>query len=232
MKTLSVVMPCYNEESTISEIVEAVRAAPRCDLDLELIVVNDCSKDRSREILEGKLRSKIDKIIHHEVNRGKGAALQTGFQAVSGDIVLIQDADLEYDPQDYARLLQPILEGKADVVYGSRFQGGQPHRVVYFWHMIGNKLLTLLSNMFTNINLTDMENCYKVFHADVLKKLQIEECRFGCEPEITAKIARLGVRVFEVGISYNGRTYTQGKKIGWKDGFRALYAIMKYNLFR
>ena len=174
----------------------------------------------------------VDKILFHEVNQGKGAALRTGFRAATGDVVVVQDADLEYDPQDYPRLLQPILEGKADVVFGSRFQGGQPHRVVYFWHMVGNKLLTLLSNMATNINLTDMETCYKVFRREVLQRIEIEENRFGFEPEITAKVARLGVVIYEVGISYYGRTYAEGKKIGWRDGFRALWAIAKYNLLR
>jgi len=231
MKKLSVVIPCYNEEATIREIVETVAGAPREGLELELIVVDDCSADGSRALLEGELKPLISKVLTHEVNKGKGAALQTGFEAATGDIILVQDADLEYDPHEYPNLLAPILAGKADVVFGSRFQGGQPHRVVYFWHMVGNKFLTLLSNMFTNINLTDMETCYKVFRAEILKSIRIEENRFGFEPEITAKVAKLGVRVFEVGISYYGRTYSQGKKIGWKDGFRALYAIVKYNVF-
>jgi glycosyltransferase involved in cell wall biosynthesis len=174
----------------------------------------------------------VDKIVYHEVNRGKGAALRTGFAAATGDIVLVQDADLEYDPREYPKLIRPILDGQADVVFGSRFMGSDAHRVVYFWHMIGNKLLTLCSNMFTNLNLTDMETCYKAFRREVLQKIVIVEDRFGFEPEITAKVARLGVPIYEVGICYYGRTYEEGKKIGWRDGFRALYAIVKYNLFR
>jgi len=198
----------------------------------EIIIVDDCSRDGTRDLLRTEIAPLVDKVLFHEVNQGKGAALRTGFRAATGDVVVVQDADLEYDPQDYPRLLQPILEGKADVVFGSRFQGGQPHRVVYFWHMVGNKVLTLLSNMATNINLTDMETCYKVFRREVLQKIEIEENRFGFEPEITAKVARLGVVIYEVGISYYGRTYAEGKKIGWRDGFRALWAIAKYNLLR
>ena len=227
---LSVVIPCYNEVRTIRHIVDRVRAAPVAER--EIIIVDDCSRDGTRDLLRTEIAPLVDKILFHEVNQGKGAALRTGFRAATGDVVVVQDADLEYDPQDYPRLLQPILEGKADVVFGSRFQGGQPHRVVYFWHMVGNKFLTLLSNMATNINLTDMETCYKVFRREVLQRIEIEENRFGFEPEITAKVARLGVVIYEVGISYYGRTYKEGKKIGWRDGFRALYAIVKYNLFR
>ena len=227
---LSVVIPCYNEFRTIRHIVDRVRAAPVAER--EIIIVDDCSRDGTRDLLRTEIAPLVDKILFHEVNQGKGAALRTGFRAATGDVVVVQDADLEYDPQDYPRLLQPILEGKADVVFGSRFQGGQPHRVVYFWHMVGNKFLTLLSNMATNINLTDMETCYKVFRREVLQRIEIEENRFGFEPEITAKVARLGVVIYEVGISYYGRTYKEGKKIGWRDGFRALYAIVKYNLFR
>ena len=227
---LSIVIPCYNEVRTIRQIVDRVRAAPVAER--EIIIVDDCSRDGTRDLLRTEIAPLVDKILFHEMNQGKGAALRTGFRAATGDVVVVQDADLEYDPQDYPRLLQPILEGKADVVFGSRFQGGQPHRVVYFWHMVGNKLLTLLSNMATNINLTDMETCYKVFRREVLQRIEIEENRFGFEPEITAKVARLGVVIYEVGISYYGRTYAEGKKIGWRDGFRALWAIAKYNLLR
>jgi glycosyltransferase involved in cell wall biosynthesis len=227
---LSIVIPCYNEVRTIRHIVDRVRAAPVAER--EIIIVDDCSRDGTRDLLRTEIAPLVDKVLYHEVNQGKGAALRTGFRAATGDIVVVQDADLEYDPQDYPRLLQPILEGKADVVFGSRFQGGQPHRVVYFWHMVGNKFLTLLSNMATNINLTDMETCYKVFRREVLQRIEIEENRFGFEPEITAKVARLGVVIFEVGISYYGRTYAEGKKIGWRDGVRALWAIFKYNLLR
>jgi glycosyltransferase involved in cell wall biosynthesis len=227
---LSIVIPCYNEVRTIRHIVDRVRAAPVAER--EIIIVDDCSRDGTRDLLRTEIAPLVDKVLYHEVNQGKGAALRTGFRAATGEVVVVQDADLEYDPQDYPRLLQPILEGKADVVFGSRFQGGQPHRVVYFWHMVGNKFLTLLSNMATNINLTDMETCYKVFRREVLQRIEIEENRFGFEPEITAKVARLGVVIFEVGISYYGRTYAEGKKIGWRDGFRALWAIAKYNLLR
>lgn len=228
---LSVVIPCYNEAKTIREIVDRVRRAPVND-ELEIIVVDDCSRDGSRDILRTELAPLVAKVIYHDVNRGKGAALRTGFAAVTGDIVIVQDADLEYDPRDYPTLLQPIIDGRADVVFGSRFQGGQPHRVVYFWHMVGNKILTLCSNMATNINLTDMESCYKVFRRAVLAQISIEEDRFGFEPEITAKVAKLGVPIYEVGIGYYGRTYAEGKKIGWRDGVRALWAILKYNLLR
>ena len=227
---ISIVIPCYNERETIEQVVEAVRAAPVADP--EIILVDDCSTDGTREVIETRMRNKVTTVLYHERNQGKGAALRTGFAAVTGDVVIIQDADLEYDPQEYATLLQPILDGRADVVYGSRFMGGQAHRVVYFWHMVGNKFLTLCSNMFTDLNLTDMETCFKVMRTDVLRQIQIQENRFGFEPEITAKLAKLHVRIFEVGISYYGRTYAEGKKIGWKDGVRAILAIVKYNVWR
>ena len=227
---LSVVIPCYNEIGTIRQIVERVRAAPVTDK--EIIVVDDCSRDGSRERLRTEIAPLVDRIIYHEANRGKGAALRSGFAVATGDIVLVQDADLEYDPSEYPRLIKPIIDGQAEVVFGSRFTGGDAHRVAFFWHMVGNKFLTLCSNMVTNLNLTDMETCYKVFRRGVLQKITIEEDRFGFEPEITAKVAKLGVPIYEVGISYYGRTYEEGKKIGWRDGFRALWAIAKYNLFR
>jgi glycosyltransferase involved in cell wall biosynthesis len=228
---LSVVIPCYNERHTIRSIVEAVRASPVKEK--EIIIVDDFSTDGTREILKNEIEPLVAKVIYHPINCGKGAALRTGFAAATGDAVIVQDADLEYDPEEYPKLIKPIADGKADVVFGSRFMGGQPHRVVYFWHMVGNRFLTLLSNMFTNLNLTDMETCYKAFRRDVLQKIKLEENRFGFEPEITAKVAGLpNCRIFEVGISYYGRTYAEGKKIGWRDGFRAIYAIVKYNLFR
>jgi glycosyltransferase involved in cell wall biosynthesis len=227
---LSVVVPCFNENATIEAIVDAVRRAPWPDI--ELIVVDDASTDGTREKLRGPLAARIDKVGFHDRNQGKGAALRSGIRLATGDIVIIQDADLEYDPSQYPRLLAPIAENRADVVFGSRFMGAEPHRVLYFWHRVGNGVLTLLSNMFTNLNLTDMETCYKAFRREVIQSITIEEDRFGFEPEITAKVAKLGCRVFEVGISYYGRTYAEGKKISWRDGVRAIYCVVKYNLFR
>ncbi len=227
--TVSIIIPCFNERRTLRAIVEKVKnavAEPR-----EIIVVDDASTDGSGSIAD-QLATGDVKVVHHEKNRGKGAAMETGFRHATGDIVLVQDADLEYDPRDYSELLSPIMNGDADVVFGSRFMGGRPHRVVYFWHMVGNRLLTLLSNIFTNINLTDMETGYKVFRREALNGLRIEEQRFGFEPEITAKLAQRRCRFYEVGISYYGRTYAEGKKIGWRDGVRAFYVILKYNLWR
>ena len=226
---LSVVIPVYNEVATITELVARVQAAPVSNI--ELILVDDYSTDGTRQLLQDQIESAVDRVIYQARNYGKGYALQTGFKHATGDIILIQDADLEYDPNQYPELIAPILADKADVVYGSRFSGGGPHRVVYFWHYVGNRFLTILSNMFTNINLTDMETCYKVFRADLLKSIQIKEHRFGFEPEITARIARRRARIYEIGISYYGRTYEEGKKIGWKDGVKAIWCILKYNLW-
>jgi len=227
---LSIIIPCYNEIATVEEIIEAVNNSPYNYK--EIIVVDDFSIDGTREFLKNTLSSRVDKVLYHTYNQGKGAALRTGIQAATGDLVIIQDADLEYDPNQYEKLVKPILDGHADVVYGSRFRGAEPSRVLYFWHRIGNGFLTLLSNMFTNLNLTDMETCYKVFRKEIIQSITIEENRFGFEPEITAKVSQLNCRIYEVGISYYGRTYEEGKKIGWKDGVRAMYCILKYGFFK
>jgi glycosyltransferase involved in cell wall biosynthesis len=225
---VSIVIPCYNERNTIEKIVETVRNAPLENK--EIVIVDDGSQDGTQSVLKARISQIVDQIIYHPVNLGKGAALRSGFAAASGDIILVQDADLEYDPADYPVLLEPLMSGKADAVFGSRFMGGRPHRVLFFWHMAGNRFLTLLSNIFTNLNLTDVETGYKAFKAPLIKAIQIEEDRFGVEPEITAKLARTGCRIYEVGISYSGRTYAEGKKINWRDGLRAIYAILRYNL--
>lgn len=225
---ISVVVPVYNEKHTIESIVSRIKAVP---LEKEIVIVDDFSHDGTRDILS-KLNGGEVKIILHEKNMGKGAALRTGFSNVTNDIVIVQDADLEYDPDEYHKLIKPILDGKADVVYGSRFMGSEPHRVLYFWHMVGNKILTFFSNIFTNLSLTDMETCYKVFKREVIKNITIEENRFGFEPEITAKLAKMDLRIYEVGISYAGRSYKEGKKINWKDGVSAIRCIIKYSLFR
>ncbi len=227
---LSVIIPCFNELKTIETIVETVRKSPYDNK--EIIIVDDCSTDGTREKIRRDIESRVATVIYHDQNQGKGAAIRSGIRAATGDIVIIQDADLEYDPNEYPIVVGPILEHKADVVFGSRFISNRPHRVLYYWHSVGNWILTSLSNMFTNLNLSDMETCYKAFKRDIIQSITIEENRFGFEPEITAKVARLKCRIYEVGISYYGRTYEEGKKIGWKDGIRAFYCIIKYNLFR
>lgn len=236
IKTLSIIIPAYNEEKTIAHILDQVLAVELIgQLFKEIVVVNDCSRDRTEEMIQTYITDHPEAPIRyfkHEYNQGKGAALHTGIRQAKGDAIIVQDADLEYDPQEFNLLLGPMLKGVADVVYGSRFMGGNPHRILFFWHSIGNQILTFISNWFTNLNLTDMETCYKLIKAPILKNLDLREKRFGFEPEVTAKLAQVkGIRIYEVGISYYGRTYEEGKKIGWKDGFRAIYCILKYNLF-
>ncbi len=230
MSSLSVIMPVYNEASTVGEVIKVVLEQPCVT---ELICVNDCSSDGSGKVLDDLAAADTRiRAFHHEVNKGKGAALRTGISHATAPLVIIQDADLEYDPSEYPRIIRPIIQNHADVVFGSRFIGSEEHRVLYFWHSVGNSFLTLLSNMLTNLNLTDMETCYKAFRREIIQSIEIEESRFGFEPEITAKVARLGVRIYEVAISYHGRTYAEGKKIGWKDGFSAIRCILRYNLLK
>jgi len=227
---LSIIIPCYNELNTLNDIINATRKLHYDNK--EIILIDDFSSDGTRELIKKSIEAKVDKVIYHDRNIGKGAAVRSGIIAATGDILVIQDADLEYDPEEILKIIEPILNGKADVVYGSRFVGATPHRVLYFWHLVANKLLTTLSNMFTNITLTDMETCYKAFKREIIQSITIEEDRFGFEPEITAKVARMNCRIYEVGISYYGRTYEEGKKIGWKDSISALRCIVKYNLLR
>jgi glycosyltransferase involved in cell wall biosynthesis len=236
IKKLSIIIPVYNEEKSVHLILDKVLSVELINgIEKELIIVNDCSTDKTGEVLERYVyehKSDDIKLFHHEVNKGKGAALHTGISKATGDYLIIQDADMEYDPNEYNKLLRPVIDGFADVVYGSRFEGGNPHRILFFWHSIGNKFLTFLSNMFTNLNLTDMETCYKMFDTKTIQSLNLKENRFGFEPEVTAKISRVkGIRIYEVGISYYGRTFEDGKKIGWKDGMRAIYCILKYNIW-
>lgn len=233
---LSIIIPTYNEASTIHKILDKIATVnlPN-NLTKEIVIVDDCSTDETSKSIERYIENSNLNIIlnKHNVNKGKGAALHTAISITTGDIIVVQDADLEYDPNEYSILLKPILDGYADVVYGSRFMGGKPHRILFFWHSIGNKFLTFLSNMMTNLNLTDMETCYKMFRSDVLKSIELKEKRFGFEPEVTAKISKIpNIRIYEVGISYYGRTFEEGKKINWKDGFRAIYCILKYGLFK
>lgn len=224
---LSVIIPCFNEKKTIRQIIEAVKNSSYNKL--EIIIIDDYSTDGTREILKNEIEKLVDKVIYQPFNQGKGSAIRAGIKNATGDIIIIQDADLEYDPQEYLKIIKPIIDNKADVVYGSRFISGEYRRVLYFWHRVGNGFLTLLSNFFTNLNLSDMETCYKAFRSSIIKNINIEENRFGFEPEITAKIAKTKCRIYEVGISYHGRTYEEGKKITWKDGLQAIYCILKYN---
>lgn len=236
MAKLSIIIPAYNEGATIHRILEKVLAVDLIGgISKEIVIVNDCSKDNTIEAVNqfiSEHSKESIRLVSHQVNKGKGAALHTGIAHATGDYLVIQDADLEYDPEEYNLLLKPVIDGFADVVYGSRFMGGNPHRILFFWHSIGNKMLTMASNMFTNLNLTDMETCYKLFRTEMIQKLHLKEARFGFEPEVTAKVARIpNVRIYEIGISYYGRTFEEGKKISWKDGFRAIYCILKYNIF-
>jgi glycosyltransferase involved in cell wall biosynthesis len=233
---LSIIIPAYNEGRTIHQILNKIKAVELIgNCTKEIVIVNDCSKDNTEEAIENYIKQNSDiKISYfkHAINKGKGAAIHTGIKEAKGDYIIVQDADLEYDPTEFNILLKPVLDGFADVVYGSRFMGGKPHRILFFWHTLGNNMLTFLSNMLTNLNLTDMETCYKLFRSDIIKSITLKENRFGFEPEVTAKVSRVkGVRIYEVGISYYGRTYEEGKKISWKDGFRAIYCIIKYNIF-
>lgn len=235
-KSLSIIIPCYNEGPTVHRILDKVKEVELLNsITKEIIIVNDCSTDDTQQVIEAYIRANPDsnfRLLNHETNKGKGAAIHTGIQKATGDYLIIQDADLEYDPREFNLLLQPVLDAGADVVYGSRFIGGNAHRILFFWHTIGNKFLTGLSNMFTNMNISDMETCYKLFRSDIVKSLVLKEKRFGFEPEVTAKISKVpDIRIYEVGISYYGRTYSEGKKINWKDGFRAIYCVLRYNLF-